>query len=480
MEKKAQYSFNSLNITSRIVIFSVVALFVLIVFFVVLDITKSNSYEPINDERYIQLNELYEENALTFVSKMIQVNNNECEYIQLSGLKQAKVENNINKEILNKIKELSKKENKSIYVSKKGNFSNILSLVFYIEDKDSMQIIDTLNYSLVTGDKLTIKDLFLSSVDINPIISNEFSKQINNNSISVQDIIDNKYRFYFDQSAVYLLLDDNILEINFYDYYESFGLYNKYLTNISIFKNDNIESTELLPASYRDNGIYSKLDIEDSVFIDSAIYSDDNNIDQKIIMGVANTLENIYDNLKSSKEYKFLNQTGKLTKLTDIYIDKNSGLEIIKNRYKIYSLSISSNTYNVSKEYFENKIVEDVYNLHRKTKTYQNNLISLNKYNDLKKENFNLIILSNGKILDKVSDLFIEGYDYKLEIKNIIIKKYNITEEELDNLLKDAKYDYTLKLDNLNESYSIVVTLNNKRKIYISFDEFDKNIINIY
>ena len=60
------------------------------------------------------------------------------------------------------------------------------------------------------------------------------------------------------------------------------------------------------------------------------------------------------------------------------------------------------------------------------------------------------------------------------------MQKYNITEEELDNLLKDAKYDYTLKLDNLNESYSIVVTLNNKRKIYISFDEFDKNIINIY
>ena len=145
---------------------------------------------------------------------------------------------------------------------------------------------------------------------------------------------------------------------------------------------------------------------------------------------------------------------------------KYSGLEIIKNRYNIYSLNISSNTYNVSKEYFGNKMVEDVYNLHRKLKTQQNNLVSLNKYNDLKKESFNLIILSNGKTLDKVTDLFIEGYNYKLEIKNIIMQKYNITEEELDNLLKDAKYDYTLKLDNLNESYSIVVTLSNKRKIY--------------
>ena len=479
MKKKVQYSFNNLNTISRIVIFGIAALLVLIVFFVILDITRDNNFVSSNDEKYIQLNELYEENALTFVNKKVQVNNNDCEYIQLSGLKQAKAENNINKDILNKVKELSKKENKSIYVSKKGNFSNILSVVFYIEEQNLTQIIDTLNYSLVTGDKLTIKDLFLSTADITSIINKEISKQINDNSINVEDIINNKYKFYFDQSAVYLLLDDNILEINFYDYYESFGLYNKYLTNISIFKNDNVEGNDLLAASYRDNGIYSKLDVEDNIFIDSVIYSD-NNIDKKVLIGVSDALENIYDGLKTTKEYKFLNQTGKLTKLTDIYIDKNSGLEIIKNRYNIYSLIISSNTYNVSKEYFENKMVEDVYNLHRKLKTQQNNLVSLNKYNDLKKESFNLIILSNGKTLDKVTDLFIEGYDYKLEIKNIIMQKYNITEEELDNLLKDAKYDYTLKLDNLNESYSIVVTLNNKRKIYISFDEFDKNIINIY
>ena len=479
MKKKVQYSFNNLNTISRIVIFGIAALLVLIVFFVILDITRDNNFVSSNDEKYIQLNELYEENALTFVNKKVQVNNNDCEYIQLSGLKQAKAENNINKDILNKVKELSKKENKSIYVSKKGNFSNILSVVFYIEEQNLTQIIDTLNYSLVTGDKLTIKDLFLSTADITSIINKEISKQINDNFINVEDIINNKYKFYFDQSAVYLLLDDNILEINFYDYYESFGLYNKYLTNISIFKNDNVEGNDLLAASYRDNGIYSKLDVEDNIFIDSVIYSD-NNIDKKVLIGVSDALENIYDGLKKTKEYKFLNQTGKLTKLTDIYIDKNSGLEIIKNRYNIYSLNISSNTYNVSKEYFENKMVEDVYNLHRKLKTQQNNLVSLNKYNDLKKESFNLIILSNGKTLDKVTDLFIEGYNYKLEIKNIIMQKYNITEEELDNLLKDAKYDYTLKLDNLNESYSIVVTLNNKRKIYISFDEFDKNIINIY
>lgn len=479
MKKKVQYSFNNLNTISRIVIFGIAALLVLIVFFVILDITRNNNFVSSNDEKYIQLNELYEENALTFVNKKVQVNNNDCEYIQLSGLKQAKAENNINKDILNKVKELSKKENKSIYVSKKGNFSNILSVVFYIEEQNLTQIIDTLNYSLVTGNKLTIKDLFLSTADITSIINKEISKQINDNSINVEDIINNKYKFYFDQSAVYLLLDDNILEINLYDYYESFGLYNKYLTNISIFKNDNVEGNDLLAASYRDNGIYSKLDVEDNIFIDSVIYSD-NNIDKKVLIGVSDALENIYDGLKTTKEYKFLNQTGKLTKLTDIYIDKNSGLEIIKNRYNIYSLNISSNTYNVSKEYFGNKMVEDVYNLHRKLKTQQNNLVSLNKYNDLKKESFNLIILSNGKTLDKVTDLFIEGYDYKLEIKNIIMQKYNITEEELDNLLKDAKYDYTLKLDNLNESYSIVVTLNNKRKIYISFDEFDKNIINIY
>ena len=102
MKKKVQYSFNNLNTISRIVIFGIAALLVLIVFFVILNITRDNNFVSSNDEKYIQLNELYEENALTFVNKKVQVNNNDCEYIQLSGLKQAKAENNINKGILNK------------------------------------------------------------------------------------------------------------------------------------------------------------------------------------------------------------------------------------------------------------------------------------------------------------------------------------------------------------------------------------------
>ena len=63
MKKKVQYSFNNLNTISRIVIFGIAALLVLIVFFVILDITRNNNFVSSNDEKYIQLNELYEENG---------------------------------------------------------------------------------------------------------------------------------------------------------------------------------------------------------------------------------------------------------------------------------------------------------------------------------------------------------------------------------------------------------------------------------
>lgn len=482
MIKRIKKISSNLSVVERIII---VILFILILFiatYVFLNINENKTYIIENNERAIRLNELYEENGVLFTNKLFKFNDQEHNYIQLSGLKNAKVENNINKDILNKVKSLAKdiSSDDKISVVVYGNFSNVLSVVFIKKTDVEEYIIDTLNYNLVDGSILQVGDFFLKDTIALDIISEILDKNKNLHIENGQDILDNKYKFYFDQANLYIIDDTEILEINFYDYYEQIGIYDKYITNVSIYEN-NFYSNDIVPASYRTNGIYSKIDFSnENLFIDTVIYSSIDNVDEKIILGVEDCMEKLYANVGVEDSYSFLNQSGSLVKLSDTYIDKSSELEIVKDRYNLYQLNIISNIYNVSEKYFKENMVETIYDLHRIKPNNVDNIIKFTKYNSLETDKLTLIILANGELLTTIDDLFVEGFTYKDEIKSIIKHTYSISSQELDELLKNAKYDFILENKNIDNAYSIVVTLSNGKKVYVSFDKFDKNIMNIY
>ena len=126
---------------------------------------------------------------------------------------------------------------------------------------------------------------------------------------------------------------------------------------------------------------------------------------------------------------------------------------------------------------FEDTIMDNIFESHRKLNKDNFIDIDIDDTVNLVSTKKEMIILGNGKLLEKIEDLFIEGYDYKQVIEKILIEKYNLEEnEQLDNL----QYDYILYNKDIDNSYSIVVVGNNIKKTYISFEEFEKTMMTVY
>lgn len=462
-----------------------------------------------NQEKIIDLNSVYDENSIIFEKKQTKINEVDCFYIQLDGLKKAKVENNINKSIKKKLNELTQNHKglaEGIFVKQSGNFGNILSIIFYIENQEEIVILDTLNYNLVNGEELKLNNLFTSTASIEEIIDRSLSDvlletdtkkcEVGNKieesdsclqksekiQIYLQQIKDYKFKFYFNQFGVYIIFNDLILELPYYQYADSFSLHYKYLTNVSIYKDDSIGKKEVLIASYRDNGLYSVLDYtNENTYTDSVVSTIEDNIPKEVIIGVQTLVEQEIINTSNtdSTKFIFLNQSGELTKIDDAYIDINNDEVINKNRYNIYTLTIDSVIYEVEKDYFEENLKNEVYTLHRQN-ALDSNFINISEYSKKQKSSNEWTILANGTVLDKIEDLFIADYDYKQAIKRIIMGKYNLPYLEVSSLLEDSTYNYNLKTSEMDTSYCIVINTSNNKRFYVSFDEFDKNVINVY
>ncbi len=123
-------------------------------------------YNDINiDEKYY-----YNGQEYNFTSSDISA---ECsQYVEISGLKNKEIENNIN----NRIKQKAMEHSRS-YTHVIGNFSNILSiLTSYYDDNNSFY--ETINIDLNTGNDLKFEDLFAKSTPIYSIIYNGFLEKV--------------------------------------------------------------------------------------------------------------------------------------------------------------------------------------------------------------------------------------------------------------------------------------------------------------
>ena len=441
-----------------------------------------------DQEQSIDLNSLYDENSLLFEEKKIIINDVDCSYIQLDGLKKAKVENNINKSIKNNLTDLINDGSfnfKNLYVKVSGNFGNTLSVIFYTLNEDKQIIVDTLNYNLVNGSELDLDDLFMTNVIIEDIVKHQIDintdKDLDSNYL-LQLFNDSKYNFYFDQFSIYLNLDSFTVDIPYYKYADSISLHTKYLTNVSIYKNNNLAKKDILIASYRDNGIYSILDYtSENVYTDLAVYNSEENVTDDILTGIKDVINNEIESISKCEKNQFiyLNQSGTLEQLPKLDLSKDGSTELESIQYSIYKLTITSDIYIIEQEYFKNDLKTDVYNLHRQEKSV-NNFINFTKYQS-KDHTFNsLVLLANGNILENLEDLFADGYDYTAVIKQYIIDKYDLSDLTVDSLLEDCEYSYLLNDSSNNHSYSIVMTSKNQKKFYIPFSIFDKKTINIY
>ena len=303
----------------------------------------------------IDLKGTYNQNDLKIEEKSITQEKVEIRYAQINGLKDKKVEEKINKEIekaaLNcykkQVKDLDKVINVYVSMWNAANFANTVSFeLSYIAKTDDYsddyyQGLQTLNYDLNTGNHVTIEQIFTADAPIENILRKSIyydlvSRKVEDNlsgDLVVSDYgnieeeileIINLYKkgkiteFSYSPMQINLFYKENeIVSIKMEDFAEYIAIYNRFLSEQSLFENEDIGEKNLYTLTRRYNDIYyyTNYQKEANYFIDISIdfQSIDNDefakkVVQQKIDGIEKEIENIKQEvLKNSNNFYILN-----------------------------------------------------------------------------------------------------------------------------------------------------------------------------
>ena len=284
--------------------------------------------------------ETYDENSLNIKyyagnDQLVENTYGGEEYVQIEGLLDKDIQNNINKRLKDTAKKL-KEGNRRTFSQVTANFGNILSVYIYNEDSKR----ETINVDLSTGDDISIEDVFVSSAPLNSLIMEGVFKSLawdklfenyekSDGSIDMNKVDTSEYedialkvvnnyksrgeavRFFITTTGItiYDITDSNMynsdnedssITVDFLGHREDVAIYKRYLTSKSIYENDSIGAKDIIVFTdniYDDKYIYNLLyEQEDNVFVEEALlyYEGENNnkntfeIIKKYLINMAN------------------------------------------------------------------------------------------------------------------------------------------------------------------------------------------------
>jgi len=384
---------------------------------------KEDIVEEIVEEEIIKtdvvsatkLTDLYNQNDLIIKEKLY-LNNEKVKYLEIEGLINKLIENNINQKIKNTVKELYIEDDEEDYTDLQidvyvtANFSNVLSMVLnkYVainedkidnyEGKDFYEYIDyytgerqysyneskNLNFRLDTGEEIEFEDLFIDTANIKEVMSKSLYKTfvrrysyssaedaytnagIDMNRIDYSNIENevtealNYYRkngvkeFNVNHNNVSIYYKDMTVFISLSDFYNQIGIYNRFKTKDSLYEKDNIGFKDCLVFTYRGNGTYNS---------SSAYYNCDYSIFKKVtdnlfvdcILTINTQTEEDKEELIKELSEKINNKIEEIRKISNKSKEKTYVYSIMctANEYNDFELDIViQNLYEMSKEYF--------------------------------------------------------------------------------------------------------------------------------
>lgn len=302
--------------------------------------SNKNYYEEkkiqAEDKKYAikAYNETYNENSIVIKD----VDDYNINYIEIDGLKNVKIQNQINERIKNMAYGF-KTRNVSTYAS--ANFSNILSIVFLGEFETK-----TLNIDLTTGNDIPLEKVFVSSAPLNLYIVNGFYKNLAwdvdfdyESNLGLQNSFDMDRRDTSEYEDKFLMLirefekkkndivysiapegvtiyklankllnnEYSLLEIEFVDCIDEVAIYKRYLTDESIFKNDKLGQKDIIVCT--DNALFGKDaqgfyklsygKLTDNIFTEEIVESYEEEYENKVVKDFIVDLSN-----KNKSEFK--------------------------------------------------------------------------------------------------------------------------------------------------------------------------------
>lgn len=315
---------------------------------------KSNVNKE-EQEKTLDLNGTYNENDIIISENAEIFNSVEIQIPQISGLKnkdiETKVNNSIREKIYSSLKEYSDIEYMSFYTN--ANFSNVLSIICTCGLKDDWKEI-YLNYELINGEELKLDDLLSKNTDIYTVVRKAFYRAVAGSAVRNEDIEEPKYDpttntwyiyryewntstessekkkvefvidedevaqnianfinssrkdFFFSSQGVYLKTYNYF--VNFTDIADNIVIYDKYLTEESLYEKDDIGLKNLFTCARSCSNVVKYQDYKmlgDNLFYDVAIKESDTVIWNRI--NAAGVNEKMCELLKK-KSYKKLEE----------------------------------------------------------------------------------------------------------------------------------------------------------------------------
>lgn len=315
---------------------------------------KSNGNKE-EQEKTLDLNGTYNENDIIISENAEIFNSVEIQIPQISGLKnkdiETKVNNSIREKIYSSLKEYSDIEYMSFYTN--ANFSNVLSIICTCGLKDDWKEI-YLNYELINGEELKLDDLLSKNTDIYTVVRKAFYRAAAGSAVMNEDIEEPKYDpttntwyiyryewntstessekkkvefvidedevaqnianfinssrkdFFFSSQGVYLKTYNYF--VNFTDIADNIVIYDKYLTDESLYEREDIGLKNLFTCAFSCSNVVKYQDYKmlgDNLFYDVAIKESDTVIWNRI--NAAGVNEKMCELLKK-KSYKKLEE----------------------------------------------------------------------------------------------------------------------------------------------------------------------------
>ena len=345
------------------------------------------------DVEGIDLKGTYNQNDLKIEEKRIARDKIEIFYYQIDGLKDITIQSKINNELehlaLNcykeKIKNLNEVINVNVNMVNTGNFANTISFettyVAKIDDNEEgfYQGFKGINFDLTTGEEIPIEKLFTSDAPIEEIlrkssyyslIQNNLEDNLSGDMIVADygDIEDdialfiNKYKkgqidqFNFSPKYIYIYYnDDSTITINMGRYAKYIAVYNRYLTDKTIFETSDIglKNIYTLSERYEIDYRYTNYQKGSNYFIDINIDNvdgEENAFSKKVLQNKIKSIESEIERIKlnaskDSNSFYILNY----------YININTIMENSTQQTLTYCQS-SGNSYEMTIHDFEENI----------------------------------------------------------------------------------------------------------------------------
>lgn len=473
----------------------------------------------------------------------------------ISGLKnkdiETKINNDMRERIINKFNENINKYTQvghiDSYVNVFANFANVISIEVSLRYQENGKYKSEnifLNYELVNGEKLKFEDLFVKDADLNSIVRKvlyralcqqqawnfeyydiEFDKEKEEwtaltwkydeetggneyRDIYIPEI--NEYEIYkamnkfmksdekqfsFDPTRLYLEIKDTTYDygyyIDFIDIAKDVVIYDKYLTDESIFENEKIGMKNIWTCSKTTNTDNRFLEYgfaENNLFYEISegyLYIDNNypfnkaiNILNEQWIEEARNVVQEYKKIAKSNPDKFyilyLNQqlhTRDNINMISTSLSEKTGCTNIVNKDKILeNLKDSYRYYNVG-------FYGSGMGLFLERATYEESYVKIEKNEEVQNK---LYDARNLKQINYIGEIFKENVDYINILKQKAKEKAktnwyyeNLEDEKINELVEKASYMFDI--------FGIFVKFGDeKNEIFISYDDIENSLLNIY